>query len=150
MDLAGGFLDPPEHDRNVALEGRTRAAARFREHWLERGDQAFCLQRRRTMLVDDTARCSFERRRERRQSLRDIVVDEGQQFRRFVTDEKCHDQEKELRLPLAEIAHELHQPPEVALLLADDDRRGMFTRAGQPGAVARALYLYQPLGATAD
>src|SRR6185295_16332967 len=150
MDLAGGFLDPPEHDRNVALEGRTRAAARFREHRLERGDQALCLQRRRTMLVDDTARCCFERRGERRQSLRDIVVDERQQFWRFVADEKCDYQEKDLRLPLAEIAHELHEPPDVALLLPHDDRRGMFTCAGEPGAIARALNLYQALGATAD
>src|SRR5207247_73989 len=113
MDLAGGFLNPAEHDRDVALERRSRATARLREHRLKRGDQPFCLQRRGTMLIDHTARCGFERRRQRGQSLSDIVVDEWQEFRRFVTDEKCHYQEKDLGLPLAQVAHELNEPPDV-------------------------------------
>ena len=60
------------------------------------------------MLVDDAARRGFEGRGQRRRRFGDVVVDERLQLRRLVAlTRNVADQKEQLRLPLAEVAHEL-------------------------------------------
>jgi hypothetical protein len=53
-------------------------------------------------------------------------------------------------LPLAEVAHELDEHRDVALLLADERRRRVLASAGEPGTVGRAFDFDQSLRAAAD
>jgi len=53
-------------------------------------------------------------------------------------------------LALAEVAHELDEQRDVALLLADERRSRMLARAGKVGTIGRAGDLNLPLRATAD
>jgi hypothetical protein len=71
-------------------------------------------------------------------------------LRRFVAYEERRDEEKQLRLPAAEVAHELHDQSHVLLLLTHGDGGRMFARACQPRAVAWTLDLDEALGAAAD
>src|SRR5579864_579672 len=63
--------------------------------------------------------------------------------------ERAHHQ-KNLRLPLVEVARELDEQTEVALLLTDQRRRRMLARSGKVRAVARTADLGQPLRPAAD
>src|SRR5262249_27213362 len=72
------------------------------------------------------------------------------EFGRFVAHEEAGGQEKELRLPLVQVAHEVHEQPEIALLAADDGDGRMLARRGQINAGGRTLNLDEPLGAAAD
>src|SRR5581483_6342815 len=107
-------------------------------------------QRRRTMLVDHPARGGLERRRHRRRRLRHVVVDERLELRRLVAEEKRVDKEEDLGLALAQVAHELHEEAEIALLTADGRRWRMLARGGEIDAVRRTLDLGQPLRSAAD
>src|SRR5262249_36117979 len=48
------------------------------------------------------------------------------------------------RLTLGEVAHHLHEPADVALLLTDCDSGRMLARAREPRAVARTRDLHEP------
>src|SRR5262249_13129190 len=48
-----------------------------------------------------------------------------------------------------QVAHELHEESEVALLLANDDGGRVFAGAGEPGAVGRAVDLDETFGSAA-
>lgn len=102
------------------------------------------------MLVDHAARCRFECSRQCRRRLSQIVINQPLELRRLVPDEKRVDQDEDLRLALAEVAHELHEEADVALLLTHERGRRMLAGAREPGAVARALNLDEALGAAAD
>ena len=93
----------------------------------------------------------FRSRRQGRCRLRRIVVDDRLEFGLVVVvaDEERIDQEKELRLALVEVAHELQEEREVVLLPADHGRGRMFARGGEERAVGRALNLDEPFGAAA-
>src|SRR5207237_2615458 len=79
-----------------------------------------------------------------------VVVDQRLEFGRLVAREKGHSEKEDLRLPLAEVAHERHERADVALLLANDGRGRMLARAREPRAVARTPDLHEPLGPAAD
>jgi hypothetical protein len=99
------------------------------------------------MLVDQAARCGFVRRSEGAERVDDVVVDGTLELRRLVACEERGDEDEQLRLPAAEVAHALEHHTEVALLLTHGDGGRMLAGAGEPGTVARALDFDQPLGA---
>jgi hypothetical protein len=72
------------------------------------------------------------------------------QFRRFVPGENRRDHEEQLRLPLVEVAHELYEQTQIALLLPDRRRWRMLAGAREVRAVAWALNLGEALGPAAD
>jgi len=82
--------------------------------------------------------------------LSQIVVNQPLELGRLVPDEKRVDQEENLRLALAEVAHELHEEADVSLLLTHERGRRMLAGAREPRAVARALNLDEALCAAAD
>src|SRR2546430_9578165 len=102
------------------------------------------------MLVNHAAHRSLQRRRHGASRFRDIVVDEWLQFRRLILHEEAVYQKEELRLPFAEVAHELDEQAQVALLLAHDGRWRVLARSGEVDAIRRTADLHQPLGAAAD
>src|SRR5262249_31682748 len=79
----------------------------------------------------------------------DVGVDERLQLGRLVSHEKRTDEQKDLRLTFAEIAHQLYESADVALLLAHHDRGRMLARAREPRAVARTRDLHEAFGAAA-
>src|SRR5439155_24352855 len=89
------------------------------------------------------------RRGERAEGLDDVVVEVTVQLRSLVAYEKRGDEEEQLRLAAAEVAHRLEDHADVPLLLPHGDRRRMLSSAGEPGTVARALDFDQTLGAAA-
>lgn len=101
------------------------------------------------MFVDHAARRRFEGRGQRCRRFGHVVVHERLQFRRFVSREERVDEEEELRLALVEVAHELHEEAQVALLLPHLDCRGVLACAREPRAVGGALYLDESLRAAA-
>lgn len=101
------------------------------------------------MFVDDASSRRFERARERGRGLSHIVVDDRLKLRRAVQSQERGQLGEQLPLARAEVAHELHEQLDVALLLADRDRRWMFAGAREPGAVDRARKLDPSLGAAA-
>src|SRR6266849_6001439 len=102
------------------------------------------------MIVNQTPRGGFECGRQRPHPFGDVVVDQRVEVRRFVSDQEGVDEEEDLRLPLAEVPHDVHEQPKVALLLPDDDSRRMFACACEPDTIGRALYLNETLRAAAD
>ena len=107
-------------------------------------------QRRRPMFVDDTTCSGFECAGERRRGFGYVVVDDRLQFRRLVLLEERADDKKQLRLPLAQVAHALHEQLRRRVAAAERRRPRVIPRGGQVGAIARALNLHQALGAAAD
>src|SRR5262249_44069071 len=107
-------------------------------------------QRRGTMLVDDTTRGGLVCRSQRGHRFRDVVVHQRLEIGPRVFQQERVDEQKELRLPLVEVAHDLQHQGDVALLLPHDDPGRMLARAHEPGTIARTRDLGQPLGAAAD
>src|SRR5712691_8433214 len=70
------------------------------------------------MIVNQTPRGGFECGRQRPHPFGDVVVDQRVEVRRLVSDQEGVDEEEDLRLPLAEVPHDVHEQPKVALLLS--------------------------------
>ena len=102
------------------------------------------------MIVNQPPRGGFKRGRQGPHPFGDVVVDQRLKLRRLVSNQVGADEEEDLGLALAEVPHEVHEQPEVALLLPDDDSRRMFACACEPDTVGRALDLNETFRATAD
>ena len=149
-EAADRLLNAPKDHGGVPFEGGARAAAGIEQHGFEFRDHPLGGQRGRTMVVDDATRSGLERCRKRRHPLGDIIVYQRLKLGWLVADEERGHQEEEPRLPLAEVAHELDEHRDVALLLADERRRRVLASAGEPGTVGRAFDFDQSLRAAAD
>ena len=82
------------------------------------------------MLVDHAARCGFVRRRQCAERVDDVVVDGTLELRRLVAHEERGDEDEQLRLPAAEVAHAIEHHAEIALLLTHGDRGRVLAGAG--------------------
>jgi hypothetical protein len=149
-ETADRLLNTSKDNGGVPFEGGARSTAGVQQHGFEFCDHPFGRQRSRTMVVDDPTRSGLEGCRKRPHPLGDIIVYQGLKLGWLVADEERADQEEEPRLPLAEVAHELDEHRDVALLLADERRRRVLASAGEPGTVGRAFDFDQSLRAAAD
>src|SRR5262245_65074968 len=96
------------------------------------------------MIVDDAADGGFVCGRQRTHRLHDIVIDERLELGRLIAGNERIDQEKELRLTLAEVAHEVDEQADVPLLLAYGDGRRVVAGARPPRRGRGAVNLYAP------
>jgi len=149
-NTANRLLDAAQDHGGVPFEGGARAAAGVQQQGFQFRDHSLGGQRGRTMIVDEATRRGFERCRERRHPLGDVIVYQRVKLGRLIADEKRADQEEEPRLPLAEVAHQMDERRDVALLLADTRRGRMLACAGEPGTLGRAVDFDETLGAAAD
>jgi len=99
------------------------------------------------MLVNQAARRRFVGGRERAERIGDVVVDGTLELGGLVANQERGDENEQLRLPAAEVAHALEHHAKVALLLSHGDRGRVLAGAGEPGTVTRALNFDQALGA---
>jgi len=149
-DLIRHLPDPPQDDRRITLESRPSMLAGFGDYRLERDREAIGGKRRRPMIVDDSASRGVERVGERGDSFDHVIVYERLQLRRRVSLKEAVDQHEQLRLPLAKVAHAVHEQSDIALLLANGHGGRMLARGSEVRAVGRTRNLNETLGAAAD
>lgn len=144
------LFDASQDDGRVALEGGAAVLTGLEQERFQGGCEPFGWKRRGPMFVDHAARCRLERGGERGRGFADVVVEDRVQIGRLVARQEAVHHEKNLRLPVVEVARELHEQGDVALLLPDQRRRWMLARGGEVRAIARTANLGQPLRSAAD
>ena len=150
MCIARAFLDRTKNDRCLAVaHGRTMRADFPKERGQLEG-QTLRAHRRRLVLVDHTSCGRFERRRHRTCRLRDVVVNEPIEALWRMPCDRCVKEEKQLVLPLSQMLNGWQEDSDVDFLLTPDDRRGMFSRAGEMRTGIWTGDLDEPLRAAAD
>src|SRR5262249_21939398 len=87
---------------------------------------------------------------ERVERVGDVLVDHRLEVRRAVFGEEHRHEEEQLRLPFVQIAHELHDEPQLALMTPDGNGRRKLALARRPRAGPGTRDLDEAFGATTD